>query len=104
MHVLPVWCMRSTFLYGDFVGPLKMCHSNDYLEKFIEHMEDEVKQLYATFLQQPMTELTDVLKSEHEAIEKCYTCFKEFNYEHRKIEITAITWVYIEKQPTTTAM
>ena len=51
-----------------------------------------------------MTELTDVLKSEHEAIEKCYTCFKEFNYEHRKIEITAITWVYIEKQPTTTAM
>ena len=43
MHVLTVWCMCSTFLYGDFVGPLKMCHCNDYLEKFIEHMEDEAK-------------------------------------------------------------
>ena len=46
---------------------------------FIAHMEDKVKRLYATFPQQPMTELTDVLKREHYAAEKCHICLKEFN-------------------------
>ena len=33
-----------------------------------------------------MTELTDVLKKEYEAAEKCHTCFKEFNnHEHKKV-------------------
>ena len=32
-----------------------------------------------THVQQPMTGLTDVLKREHEAAEKCHICLKEFN-------------------------
>ena len=32
------------------------------MEKFVEYIEEEVKRLYATFPQQPMIELTDVLK------------------------------------------
>ena len=31
------------------------------------------------FPRQPVTELTDVLKREHEAEEKCHVCVKEFN-------------------------
>ena len=31
-------------------------------KKFVEYIEEEVKRLYATFPQQPMIELTDVLK------------------------------------------
>ena len=65
---------------------LKMYRVKDCVEKFIEHTEDEVKRLYATFPQQPMTELNDVLKREHEAVEKCHICLKEFNNpEDRKV-------------------
>ena len=49
------------------------------VEKFLEHNEDEIKQLHATFLQQIMRKLTNVLTREHEAAEKCHICFKEFN-------------------------
>ena len=33
----------------------------------------------ATFPRQPVRKLTDVLKREHEAAEKCHICLKEFN-------------------------
>ena len=36
------------------------------MEKFVEYIEEEVKRLYETFPRQPMTNLTDVLKREHE--------------------------------------
>ena len=49
------------------------------VEKFVEYIEEEVRRLYATFPQKPMTELTDALKREHEAAEKCHICLKEFN-------------------------
>ena len=48
------------------------------MEKFKQHIEEEVKRLYETFPQQPMIKLTDVLKREHEAAEKCHICLKEF--------------------------
>ena len=46
------------------------------MEKFVEYLEEEVRRLYATFPQQLMTELTDVLKREHEAAEKCHIYLK----------------------------
>ena len=46
------------------------------MKKFVEHIEEEVKRLYATFPQQPMIELTNVLKREHEAAEKCQICHR----------------------------
>ena len=49
------------------------------MEKFVEYIEEEVKRLYETFPQQPMIKITDVLKREHEAAEKCHICLKEFN-------------------------
>ena len=54
------------------------------MEKFVEYMEDVVKRLYETFPQQPMIELTDVQKREHEAAKKCYICLKEFNDPNNK--------------------
>ena len=54
------------------------------MEKFVEYIEEVVKRLYTTFPQQPMTELTDVLKREHEAAEKCHICLKEFNEPNNK--------------------
>ena len=61
-----------------------MYHGKNCVEKFLGHIANEVKPLYATYPQQPMTEITVVLKKEHEAAEKCHICFKEFNSENRK--------------------
>ena len=78
-HVPSGWCVNSTFAYGDVPDPLKMYRGKDSLENFVEYIEEEVKQLCETFLQQPMTKLTDVLKRGHEEAEKCHICLKELN-------------------------
>ena len=56
-----------------------MYRHKDCVEKFVEYIEEEVKRLYETFPWQPMTKLTNVLKREQEAAEKCHICLKEFN-------------------------
>ena len=78
-HVPSGWCAHSTFAYGDVPDPLKIYRCKDCVEKFVEYIEEEVKWLYETFLQQPMIKLTDALKREHKAVEKCHICLKEFN-------------------------
>ena len=61
-----------------------MYRGKDCVEKFVECIEEEVRRLYATFPQQPMTGLSDVFKREHEAAEKCHICLKEFNDRKNK--------------------
>ena len=56
-----------------------MYRSQDWVEKFVEHIEEKVKRLYETFPRQTMTKLTDVLKTDREAAEMCHICLKEFN-------------------------
>ena len=83
-HIPSGWCAHSTFAYGDVPEPLKMYQGKDRVEKFVEYIEEEVRWLYATFSQKPMTELTDALKREHKAAEKCHICLKEFNDPQNK--------------------
>ena len=83
-HVPSGWCVHSTFSYGDVPDLLKMYQGKDYVEKSMEYIEEEVKQLYATFSQQPMIELSDVLKREHKAAGRCKICLKEFNDPQNK--------------------
>ena len=83
-HVPSGWCVLSTFTYGDVLNPLKMYRGKDCAIKFVEYKEEEVKRLYATFPQQPMTGLTDVLKREQKAAEKCLICLKEVNDPRNK--------------------
>ena len=78
-HVPSRWCVHSTFAYGDVADPLKMYRGKDCVENFVEYIEEEVKRLCETFLQQPMSKLTDVLKRGHEAAEKRHICLKELN-------------------------
>ena len=61
-----------------------MYHGKDCVEKFIEHIEDEVKRLYASFSQQPMVVLTNMLRREHKATEKCQICLEELNNPENK--------------------
>ena len=78
------WCVHSTFAYGDVPDPLKMYRGKDCVVKFVEYIKEEVKRLYEKSPQKPMIELTDVLKREHEAVEECHICLKEFNDAKKK--------------------
>ena len=51
-----------------------MYHGKDLMEKYAEQIKGELEQLHGAFSQQPMTELTYVLKIEHKAAEKCHIC------------------------------
>ena len=66
-HISPEWCVYRTFAYGDVADPLRIYLGKDCVKTFIEHIDDKVKRFYATFPQQLMTEITDVLKTEYEA-------------------------------------
>ena len=52
-HVPSGWCVHSTFAYGDVSDPLKMYPRKDYVEKFVEYIEEEVRRLYGTFHSSP---------------------------------------------------
>ena len=78
-HVPSGWCVHSTFANRDVPHPSKMYRGKDSVEKFVEYIEEEVRRLYETFPQQPVTKLTYVVKREHEVAEKCHICLKEFN-------------------------
>ena len=71
-HVPSGWCVHSTFAYGDVSDPLKMYRGKDCVEKIVEYIEEEVKRLHETFPRQAMIKLTDLLKREREAAEKCH--------------------------------
>ena len=69
-----------------FLIHLKMYQGKDCIDKLVEYIKDKVKQLYGTFPQQPMKQLIELLKKEHETAEKCHICFKEFNdHENRSL-------------------
>ena len=100
-HVPSGWCVHSTFAYGDVSDPLKKYRGKDCVEKFVECIEEEVKQLHETFSRHPMAKLTDELKREHEAAGKCHICLKEFNSpRNRKVRGHCPTLADIEEQPT----
>ena len=83
-HIPSEWFVNTTFSYGDVPDPLKVNQVKGYIQKFVEYIEEEVKQLCATFPQNPMTKLTEMLKREHEAAEKCHICLEEFNDPQNK--------------------
>ena len=78
-HTPSGWCVHSTFTYGDVSDPSKVYRGKDCVGKFVEYVQDEVKRLYLTFPQQPMIELTDVLKKEYKEAKSCHICLKQFN-------------------------
>ena len=78
-HVPCGWCTYSKFAYGEVPDPLEVYRGEDCVKRFVDHLEDEVKRLYNTFPQQPMTELTEVLKREHTDATECHICMKPFD-------------------------
>lgn len=78
-HVASGWCTYSKFAYGNLPNPLRVYCGKDCVKRFVDHLEDEVKRLYDTFPQQPMMELTEVLKREYNEETECHICMKPFN-------------------------
>ena len=90
-HVPSRWCVHSTFRCGDVIDPMKMYLCKGCVEKFVGYSEDEIKKLFETFLQQPMTELTHVLKRQHKASKGFLVSFKEFAYSSHKPIIVSLS-------------
>ena len=45
IHVPLGWCVHSIFAYGHLPDPLEMYRGKGCVEKFVEYIEEEVKQL-----------------------------------------------------------
>ncbi|XP_057302648.1 uncharacterized protein LOC130636817 [Hydractinia symbiolongicarpus] len=84
-HVPCGWATYSTFAYGEVPDPLTVYRDEDCVTRFVNHLEDEVKRLYATFPRKPMLPLTEEQRNEYNAADTCHICMKPFNYENRKI-------------------
>ena len=88
-HVSSGWCVYSKFAYGDVPDPMTDYRGTDCVEKFVDHVEKESKRLCELYPQQPMSELTDVLKREYAAAESCHICLKPFSDPEQQNELTA---------------
>ncbi|XP_057305351.1 uncharacterized protein LOC130642280 [Hydractinia symbiolongicarpus] len=77
-HVPCGWCTYSTFAYGEVPDPLKVYRGEDCVQKFVDHLENEVKRLYCTYHQQNVLPLTEILKKEHDSATSCHICMKSF--------------------------
>ena len=40
-HVPPGWSVSNLFAYGEVLDPMKMCCGKYFVEKYVEHNEDE---------------------------------------------------------------
>lgn len=69
-HVPSGQCLRSMFSYGDVLDLMKMYRGKNCIVTFLEHIEDEMKWLCATFPQQSTTDLAVVLKREDQAAKR----------------------------------
>ncbi|XP_057294631.1 uncharacterized protein LOC130623161 [Hydractinia symbiolongicarpus] len=86
-HVPCGWATCSTFAYGSLPDPLKVYRGENYVKKFVDHLENEVKRLYSTYLQQNMLPLTEVLKKEHDSATSCHICMKHFDNDEYSREV-----------------
>lgn len=81
-HVASGWCVNNTFAYADVSYPLRKYHG-----KAVFTLAYAAITAYATFSQQPVTELTGVQKKQNKVAENCHICLKEFpNAEDRKVK------------------
>ena len=65
-HISYGCCVHRTIAYGYLLDPLKI-YCKVCVEKFVNNIGDKEKQLNATFPQQPLAELTRVVKKDHES-------------------------------------
>ena len=57
-HISSGFCVNSKFPYGDVKDSLKLYRGEDWVEKFCDYIENEVKRLYYMFPEKPMKPLT----------------------------------------------
>ena len=90
---------NSTLAYGDILNPMKIYHGKN-CENYIK---DEVKWLYATFPQQPMRALTDILKKEHKAAKNVISVLKNLMTIKKGKRSLSLHGFISRSSPTTTA-
>ena len=85
-HVPSGWCVRSEFVYDRKIeNPLKLYRGKDCVKKFCHHVIGEVRRLYQSFPEKPMTPLTPKEMDRYKKSERCHICFKPFKEDNPKV-------------------
>ena len=58
-HIPSGWCVYSKFTSGEVKDPLRIYRGEDCVEKFCNHIKEEVHRLYHMFPEKPMDPLTN---------------------------------------------
>ena len=84
-HIPSGFCIYSKFAYGEVENPLKLYRGEDCVEKFCDHIKEEVHRLYHMFPEKPMDPLTKEQWTPYKRASKCHICFKPFNSKDPKV-------------------
>ena len=66
-HVSSGSCINSKFAYEDVADLLNAYRGKVCVEKFLNHIESEVKRLHSLFTEQHMVEITGTLQREYDS-------------------------------------
>ena len=78
-HILSGWCVYSKLVYGNVQNPLRLYRGKDCVEKFCDHIKEEVHRLYHMFPEKPIDPPTNGQWTQYKKASKCHICFKPFN-------------------------
>ena len=84
-HIPSGFCLCSKFAYGEVENPLRLYRGKDCVEKFCDHIKEEVKRLYHMFPEKPMDHLTAEKWREYRDVDDCHICYKPFNDKDPKV-------------------
>ena len=84
---------------------LEFTEGEDAVEQFLKSLHQEVVNINAIFAKPKPLHMSEKNEKDFQSATQCWICQKEFNDEKiQRLEITAISWAYIEVQPTKSAM
>ena len=84
-HIPSGFCIYSKFAYGKVENPLVLYGGKDCVEKFCNHIKEEVHRLYHMFPEKPMDPLTKEQWTRYKKSNKCHIHYKHFNPKDPKV-------------------
>ena len=84
-HIPSGWCTYSKFAYGKFEDPLTLYRGKDCVSKFCDHVIEEARRLYKSFLEVLMNPLTPKEIERYKKSKKCHICFRPFTGSNPKV-------------------
>ena len=91
--------------YDGALSNVRIYRGKDAVEQFLKSLHQEVVNINAIFAKPKPIHMSEKNERDFQSATQCWICQKEFNNEKiQKLEITVISWAYIEIQPTKPAI